>query len=176
MGRTTGHTHFHFIFSEWIILRPEDSWARGDRTWICWCAVSTTSFQCISVSLHAALKHEMSDTISNPLTSLPPAPSQSSRAEDIISTPGPFRQEFNIFQLNQSHMVSTQCNPITFHHKCLFCKAIHWPDKLVEIKTLGKHELNRLSWLPERKVVPLLSVDTHFHFSGPNCSLQAQIG
>lgn len=146
MRRTAEHTHFYFKFSEWIIFSPQDSWARGEWTWICWCAVSTTSFQCISVSLYAALKHEMSDEISNPLIS--PLPSfLSSRSEDIKSTLSPFRQEFNIFQLNQSRMVSARCNPITFYHKCFSCEAIHRPDKLVEIKMLKNQSLCRSSWL-----------------------------
>lgn len=29
MRRTAEHTHFHFIFSEWIILRPEDFLSQG---------------------------------------------------------------------------------------------------------------------------------------------------
>lgn len=129
------NAHVRFNFSEWLILSPEDSWARRDRTWICWCAVSNMSFQRISVILHASITHELSDTISNPLTSSLPY-TMSSRAEDMISTPGPFRQEFNIFQLNQSRMVIAQCNLIPFHHKCPSCEAIHRPDKLVEIKML----------------------------------------
>lgn len=60
-------------------------------------------------------------------------------------------------------MVSAQCNPITFHHKCLSCEAIHRPDKLVEIKTLkNKALIDCLASFKE--LVPLLSVDTHFHF------------
>lgn len=72
-------------------------------------------------------------------------------------------------------MVSAQCNPIAFHHKCLSCEAIHRPDKLVEIKTLkNKALIDCLGFLQGACPTPFCRYT--FSFSSPNCALQAQIG